>query len=242
MNTNGQAFPLSRVSWIIEGNITKYINALGLDEHGNIDTSKARYCAENILADRLYWIEQQGIEGRFLPLNGQYVELSEGLSPNPGTLRYKATHMLMNGILQQPNTGWLITAAKAFAGFPGHLLGPANDEVLKIIFKYVSKDKIQVYKGRMGGFRTLQQFKSRLQNKAFLGREDIQRCLNLSLENGFHDTFSFNLVRMNIEVNIAVWETSTGTPYGGHDQIIGNQFAQVQFKIVKKGFRGSNDV
>jgi hypothetical protein len=160
----------------------------------------------------------------------------------PGTLRYKATHMLMNGILQLPNTGWLITAAKAFAGFPGHLLGPANKEVLKIIYKCVSKDKIQEYKGKMGAFRTLQQFKARLQNKAFLALDNIQRCLGLSLETSFYDPSSFNLVKMNIEVNIAVWETSTGTPYGGHDQIIGNQFAQAQFKTVKKGFRGSSAV
>jgi hypothetical protein len=91
--------------------------------------------------------------------------------------------MLMNGILQLPNTGWLITAAKAFAGFPGHLLGPANEEALKIIYKYVKKDKVQEpeYKGRMGAFRTLQQIKARFQNQAFIARNQIQRCLDMSL-------------------------------------------------------------
>jgi hypothetical protein len=47
---------------------------------------------------------------------------------------------------------------------------------------------------------------------------------------------------MNIEVNIAAWEASTGTADGGHDLIIGNHFAQAQFKAVKKGFRGPRAV
>ncbi len=91
----------------------------------------------------------------------------------------------------------------------------------------------------MGAFHTLQQIKARFQNQAFIARNQIQRCLDMSLEAHFHYPLSFNLVKMNIEVNIAVWEASTGTAYGGHDLIIGNQFAQVQFKAVKKGFRGA---
>ncbi len=140
--------------------------------------------------------------------------LGGGSPSRPETLQFKPTLMLMNGILQLPNTGWLITAAKAFAGFPGHLLGPANEEALKIIYKYVKKDKVQEYKGRIGAFRTLQQFKARFQNQAFIARNQIQRCLDISLEAHFHDPLSFNLVRMNIEVNIAVWEASSGTSYG----------------------------
>jgi hypothetical protein len=142
--------------------------------------------------------------------------LGGGSPSRPETLQFKPALMLMNGILQLPNTGWLITAAKAFAGFPGHLLGPANEEALKIIYKHVKKDKVQEYKGRMGAFRTLQQFKARFhwQNQAFIARNQIQRCLEMSLEAHFHDPFSFNLVKMNIEVNIAIWDSSTGTAYG----------------------------
>jgi hypothetical protein len=62
------------------------------------------------------------------------------------------------------------------------------------------------------------------------------------LEAHFNDPLSFNLVKLNIEVNIAVWEASTGTAYGGHDLIKGNQFAQSQFKAVKKSFRGPQAV
>jgi hypothetical protein len=148
----------------------------------------------------------------------------------------------MNGILQLPNTGWLVTAAKAFGGFPGYLLGPANDETLKIILKYISKDHINLYKGKLGALRTLQQFKARLQNQAFSSRGDIQRSLDESLKLHFSDPSSFNSVKMDIEVNIAVWELSTGTAHGEHDQIIGNQFAQAQFKAVKKGFPGPSAV
>jgi hypothetical protein len=130
LDTDGQAIPLSRVSFLIEGNIPKFLDAMGLDDHGNINTKEARNCAANILADRPYWTNQQKIDGKFLPLSGQYVDVTRlgGGSPSrPETLQFKPTLMLMNGILQLPNTGWLITAAKAFAGFPGHLLGPANE-------------------------------------------------------------------------------------------------------------------
>jgi hypothetical protein len=117
-------------------------------------------------------------------------------------------------------------------------LCPANEEALKIIYKYVQKDKVHEYKGRMGASRTLQQIKARFQNQAFIARNQIQRCLDMSLEAPFNNPPSFNLVKMNIEVNIAVWEASTGTAYGGHDLIIGNQLAQAQFKTVKKSFQG----
>jgi hypothetical protein len=121
LDTDGQAIPLSRVSFLIEGNIPKFLDAMGLDEHGNINTKEARNCAANILADRPYWTNQQKIDGKFLPLNGQYVDvtrLGRGSPSRPETLQFKPALMLMNGILQLPNTGWLITAPKAFAGFP----------------------------------------------------------------------------------------------------------------------------
>ncbi len=73
----------------------------------------------------------------------------------------------MNGILQLYNTGWMITAAKAFAGSPRHLLGQANKEAFKIIYKYIQEDKVQEYKGRMSALCTLQQVKARFQNQAF---------------------------------------------------------------------------
>ncbi len=56
LDTYGKAFQLSRVSFLIEGNIPKFIFELpvGIDEHGNIDTNNERNCAANILADRYY--------------------------------------------------------------------------------------------------------------------------------------------------------------------------------------------
>jgi hypothetical protein len=69
LDTNGQAIPLSLVPFIIEGNIPKFLDAMGLDDHGNINTKEARNCAANILADSPYWTNQQKIDGKFLPLN-----------------------------------------------------------------------------------------------------------------------------------------------------------------------------
>jgi hypothetical protein len=57
------------------------------------------------------------------------------------------------------NAGWLVTAAKMFAAFPGHLLGRANDEIFKIFYEYVQKGTFQEYTGPVRAIHTLQQFK-----------------------------------------------------------------------------------
>jgi hypothetical protein len=84
LDTDGQAIQLSRVSFLIEGNIPKFLDAMGVDDHGNINTKEARNCAANILANRPYWTNQQKIDGKFLPLNGQYVDVTRlgGGSPS----------------------------------------------------------------------------------------------------------------------------------------------------------------
>ena len=53
------------------------------------------------------------------------------------------------------------------SGYPGYLLGPANEETLKTIYQLVQKGTIHEYKGGMGAVCTLQQLKARAQNKAF---------------------------------------------------------------------------
>jgi hypothetical protein len=49
-------------------------------------------------------------------------------------------------IMQVPNTGWLVTAAKVFAGFLGQLLSPAKDKIYKIIY-FIQKGSVQEYPG-----------------------------------------------------------------------------------------------
>jgi hypothetical protein len=55
------------------------------------------------------------------------------------TARLIPAKMTMNGIMQLSNTGWLVSAAGAFATFPGYLICPANDRILDIIYKHVLK-------------------------------------------------------------------------------------------------------
>ncbi len=61
LDTDGQAFLLSRVSFLIEGNIPKFLDAMGVDDHGNINTKEARHCAANILADRPWEYQRYSI-------------------------------------------------------------------------------------------------------------------------------------------------------------------------------------
>ena len=246
---SGQKVPLSKLVILSEGDLDRLMVALDQDERDDIRTTKAREHSHLILPDREYWV-RHGIPKEYLPQNGHYLDITDlhdGFrSPDRATTtRLIPAKMTMNGIMQLSNTGWLVAAAEELVTFPGYLIGPANDRILEIIYKYVLKESIPAKRGigKYAGMKSLQHLKVNVQAKAFVQREStVIKHLDETLASQFNMPSEFITVRMAIEKAVSIWELSTSASYGEHDYLIALSFVLKQNQNFRKHFTGPKDI